>query len=280
MIDENERLRQELMAKPVVQDYSATSVGEIKRLEEMLSQAIEAMNKNSQVLSNVNLKERDVVKESKEEQQALEKNNKLDEFKKALENYKADFELMIEEQKKQLNEKYSEIISELSTIDNQDTSLKSTHQPEKATTTATAGFPQASPQTQNSEKPYVFNTPLVEPTGMIEKTILTIEKQKQPEAIIKHQEPPSQQQNKENENLQPFASPKYQGIVKQSADIQEQDQTAADNRFKPNYSEYAWLYQDKDTLNKTTAETANVEVTFRNPKEKEELKRLIDEVID
>lgn len=272
MIDENERLRQELMAKPIVQDYSATSVGEIKRLEEMLAQAIEAMNNNSQILSNVSLNNREADKEPKEEQQALGKNNKLDEFKKALENYKSNFELLIEEQKKQLNEKYSEIIGELSTISGQDGTLHTAQQTETPVvpTASAAGSSQVLPQIQSPEKPTIFNIPPAEPTGMIEK-------QKQPETIVRQPEI-SYQQNKEIERPQLSETPKYQGIVNQSAD--EQNTVTADNRFKPNYSEYAWLYQDKDVLNKNNTETANLDITFRNPKEKEELKRLIDEVID
>jgi cell division initiation protein len=115
MIDENERLRQEIVAKPVVQEYSATSVGEIKRLEGMLAQAIEAMNKNAQIMAQTGLNVQSInqdMKAKEEQEKALENNNKLEEFKKAVESYKLNFESLIKQQKKQLNEKYKEIFGE------------------------------------------------------------------------------------------------------------------------------------------------------------------------
>lgn len=50
---------------------------------------------------------------------------------------------------------------------------------------------------------------------------------------------------------------------------------AAQSRRKNNYSDYSWLYENEDK-----ADTREFELSFKDPKEKEQLKSLIDEVID
>ena len=287
MIDENERLRQEITAKPVVQEYSATSVGEIKRLEGMLAQAIETMNKNAQMMAQTGLNVQNInqdMKAREEQEKALEKNNKLEEYKKAVENYKTNFESLIEQQKKQLNEKYKEIFGE----DNANGQAFDESDSPSMTGAAFAAAPHTvePPKEQyTAEKPQFINTGDQQP-GVIEKTIFTIEKQTQAEPILRQTNIAAQYENTEPERKafvqEPQHAPtlKYQGIVNQPSESSEHGSVTGDNRFKPNYSEYAWLYQDKDALNKNSAETANMDITFRNPREKEELKRLIDEVID
>ena len=108
MIDENERLRQELTAKPIVQEYSATSVNEIKHLEALLAQAIENMNKNAEIVMTRGFSG---DYRPKEEPDKAQEKNKLDEFKKTLETYKSSFNTLIEDQRRQINQKYNEILA-------------------------------------------------------------------------------------------------------------------------------------------------------------------------
>ena len=315
MIDENERLRQELIAKPIVQEYSNASANEIKRLETMLSQAIDVMQTNRQ--NNFVDMQDNNIKANEELAKEQEKNAKLNEFKKALESYKSNFEVVMDEQKKQLNDKYSEIITELNSLTGEKTIPQYEQEPpvfqmpESFAPPVKEVMQEAPEQPMSAEKPS-FLLHNENPAGMIEKTILTIEKQTQQDTaqrppIAQPQYAPAEQSVQRPQFLQntqpptqsappaqsappvppaPLAPPvqqeppKYQGIVNQApTDSYEQNPVASDNRFKPNYSEYAWLYQERDALNKTASES-NVDITFRNPREKEELKRLIDEVID
>ncbi len=344
MIDENERLRQELLAKPIVQEYGSASAGEVKRLETMLAQAIEALQKNKQ--ADALSEEQDSAKKAEEYAKEQEKNARLTEFKKSLESYKSNFETLMEEQRKNLNDKYSEMINEIGLLTGEktdapeDEDLNQLLEYTAPPAPAAANEMKEQPKPPEAEKPPVFYHN-ENPAGMIEKTILTIEKQTQPEPARQPVQPqyaspelaqkplytppepaaptpqyappePAAQrplyaqpepaapppqyappepaiqkpqffQNAPQPAQQPQPvqpePPKYQGIVKQPpADANEQNPVASDNRFKPNYSEYAWLYQERDGLNK--AADTNMDISFRNPREKEELKRLIDEVID
>jgi cell division initiation protein len=423
MIDENERLRQELIAKPIVQEYSSASTGEIKRLEMMLAQAVEALQQSKQASDQAWDNSRRAEEYAKEQ----EKNAKLKEFKRTIENYKSRFESLIEDQKKQLNDKYSEIVSEINQVFGEkletpsidDTQAYSTYPDPRAYERPVFEMPE--PQAAAVEKPSFIFAHHESPAGTIEKPILEKQTQQesarpmaqpqypQPEAVrpmaqsqfsmpepgiqpqfaqpeaarpvaqsqfsmpepgiqpqfaqpeaarpvaqsqfsmpepgIQPQytqpEPAASQFTKPDVNTEPvvpkpqffqnapqpekpqFVSqpmqfsqpqtppqfspppqymqqpvqpqpvqpqpvqqqppqadqPKYQGIGNPSSGNDAFGHAgASDNRFKPNYSEYAWLYQEKDGLNR--AADNNLDVTFRNPRDKEELKRLIDEVID
>jgi len=62
----------------------------------------------------------------------------------------------------------------------------------------------------------------------------------------------------------------------QAAQKDEVDEgEAAQGEFKPKYDDYSWLY-DNDNKN----DTSEFELSFKDPKEKQQLKSLIDEVID
>ena len=355
MIDENERLRQELMAKPIVQEYGSASTGEIKRLESMLAQAIEALQKNKQ--ANALSEEQYNAKKAEEYAKEQEKNARLNGFKKSLESYKSNFETLMEEQKKHLNDKYSEMISEISLLTGEKTDAPEDEDYNQLLEYTAPPAPSVVNEIKEQPPPPAADKPPVlyhneNPAGMIEKTILTIEKQTQPEQArqpLYTPEPVAQTPQ--------YAPPKpampkaavyagashsnaavraagashsktalYAGTSRSNAavraagafhpkaavlperaatgaaaaagaasadgtaqisghchkqspaDPNEQNPVASDNRFKPNYSEYAWLYQERDGLNK--AADTNMDISFRNPREKEELKRLIDEVID
>ena len=60
----------------------------------------------------------------------------------------------------------------------------------------------------------------------------------------------------------------------------DEEQNIPEDRFKPNHSEYSWLYQDglKETDEKK--EKKDYELSFEEDDDKKKLRSLIDEVID
>ncbi len=278
LIDENERLRQEILSIPVAAKGSS-GAGELKRLEDMVSTVLDGIKKNTEIVEKISLREeegfsdeKEKAKEKEELEKEAERSSRLNDFKKVLGEYKENFDKLIEEQKKQLNEKYSEIVSELNII------------------STGAGKPEKNAQKtaeteKNGDKKSVSKHEKIKEAsdaGVAEDLIKAGENKQKPQAA----RPQFLSDTKIEEQIKSEASPMYRGGAKQEeekpeAEKKEDKSEEQDNgRFKPNYSEYAWLYKEKDIDSESEQGNPNLDVSFRNPKEKEELKRLIDEVID
>jgi hypothetical protein len=125
------------------------------------------------------------------------------------------------------------------------------------------------PAAPEAQQPYMYQQPSA-PMPPVEKPQFM---QRPPQQAGSAAEQPPVQKMPATE---PAAEPAY--TIRKGYD--EPSSVQPDNRFRPNYSEYEWLYKEKDMGDFNTESGANFDITFRNPREKEELKRLIDEVID
>jgi cell division initiation protein len=360
LIDENERLRQDIVSKPAGagQENSGAPLNEIMRLEGMLMQVIDNLQKSPpQAAEPAPAYQERRAHEDYEEKlrqdeaaaaKALEQQRKLEEFRNALEMSKTNFEQLIEEQKSLLNQKYSEIIQELGSdtpaggevpeqahgildmpaepvVEPKPVSFEPAQpeipqpEPEKPRFLSKPIYPlqdaPAEPQAPvREEKPPAF-TP--QPAHEPQQPAFTPQPAHEPQQPAFAQAPPAVErqpygyqqapaetaaaerpnflqrppQHAQNPEEQPAISrtpaagpPASETSPGSSYSIrrgnEEQSGMQADNRFRPNYSEYEWLYKEKDLGDFNTETGANFDITFRNPREKEELKRLIDEVID